>query len=267
MSILATAEKPQKQPIAVTILGDAGLGKTALAATFPKPIFIRSEDGMRSLSEGELGKFFVGDKMPSALPIVKSVEDLWAQLTALIREDHDYQTLVIDTVTTLDTIFFDHVMETDPKKSKSLNQVHGGYGAGRDMIASLHRRVRNAAGLLMDKGMNVVFLAHAETVRVEPPDASSYTKYAMRMSDKSTLPYIDNVDAVGFVRLETYVLGEGNTKKAHSDGTRELVCHATAANVSKNRFGISEPITIKIGVNPFAPYLPQTYELNKENVK
>jgi hypothetical protein len=258
MSILATAGKPQNRPVAITILGDAGLGKTSLAASFPKPIFIRSEDGLRSVPE---------KMMPDAFPLIKSVEELWAQLTALIREDHDYQTLVIDTITTLDTIFTDHVLESDPKKPKSLNQAHGGYGAGRDMIASLHRRVRNAAGMLMDRGMNVVFVAHAETVRIEPPDANAYTKYAMRMNEKSTLPYIDNVDAIGFIRLETYVVGDGEVKKAHSDGTRQMVCHAMAANVSKNRFGITEPITLEIGVNPFAAYLPAPTKAKKDEVK
>jgi hypothetical protein len=258
MSILATAGKPQNRPVAITILGDAGLGKTSLAASFPKPIFIRSEDGLRSVPE---------KMMPDAFPLIKSVEELWAQLTALIREDHDYQTLVIDTITTLDTIFTDHVLDSDPKKPKSLNQAHGGYGAGRDMIASLHRRVRNAAGMLMDRGMNVVFVAHAETVRIEPPDANAYTKYAMRMNEKSTLPYIDNVDAIGFIRLETYVVGDGEVKKAHSDGTRQMVCHAMAANVSKNRFGITEPITLEVGVNPFAAYLPTPTKPKKDEVK
>ena len=258
MSILATAGKPQNRPVAITILGDAGLGKTSLAASFPKPIFIRSEDGLRSVPE---------KMMPDAFPLIKSVEELWLQLTALIKEEHEYQTLVIDTITTLDTIFTDHVLESDPKKSKSLNQAHGGYGAGRDMIASLHRRVRNAAGMLMDRGMNVVFVAHAETVRIEPPDANAYTKYAMRMNEKSTLPYIDNVDAIGFIRLETYIVGDGEVKKAHSDGTRQMVCHAMAANVSKNRFGITEPITLEVGVNPFAAYLPAPTKPKKDEVK
>jgi hypothetical protein len=258
MSILATAGKPQKRPVAITILGDAGLGKTSLAATFPKPIFIRSEDGLMSVPDA---------MMPDAFPLIKSVEDLWLQLTALIRDEHDYQTAVIDTVTTLDAIFMDHVLDSDPKKPKSINQAHGGYGAGRDMIASLHRRVRNAAGMLMDRGMNVVFVAHAETVRIEPPDASPYTKYAMRMNEKSTLPYIDNVDAIGFIRLETFVMGDGDLKKAHSDGTRQLVCHAMAANVSKNRFGITEPINLEIGVNPFAEYLPKAVKIKKDDVK
>jgi hypothetical protein len=263
MSILATAGKPQNRPVAITILGDAGLGKTCLAATFPKPIFILSEDGLRADGLGGVPK----PLMPDAFPLIKSVDDLWQQLTALIKEEHEYQTLVIDSVTTLDMVFTDHVIDSDPKKSKGLNQVHGGYGAGRDMVASMHRRVRNAAGMLIDRGMNVVFVAHAETVRVEPPDASPYTKYAMRMSDRSTVPYVDNVDAVGFIRLETYVTGDGGVKKAVSDGTRQMVCHAMAANVSKNRFGITEPITLELGVNPFAKYLPENIKPKKDDVK
>lgn len=256
MSILETITKPTDRPVAITIIGDAGLGKTSLAATFPKPIFIRSEDGLQAVPQAS---------RPDAFPVLRSAEDLWPQLAALVKEDHEYQTCVIDTVTTLDALFTDWVMETDPKGAKSLNQAHGGFGAGRDMVASQHRRVRKACGMMMERGMNVVFVAHAETVRIEPPDANPYTKYAMRMADKSTQPYIDNVDAVGFLRLETFVTGDGDLKKAISDGTRQLVVHAMAANVSKNRFGVNEPLEVKIGENPFAPYMSKP--VKKEAVK
>ena len=46
MSILAQAGKPADIPIICTITGDAGVGKTRLAATFPDPIFIRAEEGI-----------------------------------------------------------------------------------------------------------------------------------------------------------------------------------------------------------------------------
>jgi hypothetical protein len=246
MSILDTVTKPTDRPIAVTIIGDAGLGKTSLAATFPKPIFIRSEDGLQAVPV---------DVRPDAFPVLQKADDLWPQLIALVKEEHSYQTCVIDTVTTLDSLFTDWVLDTDPKGAKSLNQAHGGFGAGRDMVASQHRRVRKACGLMMERGMNIVFVAHAETVRIEPPDANPYTKYAMRMAEKSTQPYVDNVDAVGFLRLETFVTGDGDLKKAISDGTRQLIVHAMAANVSKNRFGISEPLEVKMGENPFGPYM------------
>jgi hypothetical protein len=103
--------------------------------------------------------------------------------------------------------------------------------------------------------MNVVFLSHADTTTVSPPDGSQYTKYTMRMNEKSMQPYIDNVDLVGFLRLEMFTKGDGDVKKAISTGDRQLVCHAMAANVSKNRFGITEPIEVKPGVNPLAAYL------------
>lgn len=46
MSLLDTVKKPEDRPVIATVTGDAGIGKTTLAATFPKPIFIRAEDGM-----------------------------------------------------------------------------------------------------------------------------------------------------------------------------------------------------------------------------
>lgn len=255
MSILEHISKPKNRPVVATIIGDAGLGKTSLAATFPKPIFIRAEDGMSSIPEL---------LRPDAFPRLLSVEDLWEQLTALIKEDHGYTTLVVDSVTALEVLFTDHVIDHDPKKPKGIQQANGGYGAGRDAVASLHRRLRKAAEMLVERGMNVVFLAHADTVRIEPPDADPYTKYTMRLHEKSMQPYVDNVDLVGFLRLETFVTGDGERKKAISDGTRQLVCHAVASNVSKNRFGITEPIEVKLAENPLGQYLPQ---LNTKNTK
>ena len=245
-SALDQIEKPKPRPLAVTIIGEAGLGKTSLAACFPKPIFIRAEDGLKSITSSP---------MPDAFPVLKSVEDLWPQLFALAKEEHSYETVVIDTVSTLETMFADWVVETDPNKPASINQALGGYGAGVNKVASQHRRLRKGCEYMIDRGMNVVFLSHADTSTVSPPDGNQYTRFTMRMSDKSMQPYIDNVDLVGFLRLEMFTKGDGDVKKAISTGDRQLVCHAMAANISKNRFGITEPLDVKLGVNPLEAYL------------
>jgi hypothetical protein len=246
MSVLDQISKPKPRPLAATIIGEAGLGKTSLAACFPKPIFIRAEDGLKSI---------INSPMPDAFPVLKTVEDLWPQIWALAKEEHAYQTVVIDTVSTLDTMFTDWVVETDPNKPKSINQALGGWGAGTNMVASQHRRLRKGCEYLLDRGMNVVFLSHADTSTISPPDGNQYTRYTMRMHEKSMQPYVDNVDVVGFLRLETFTKGDGDVKKAISTGDRQLVCHAMAANVSKNRFGIVEPIEVKVGENPLREYL------------
>ena len=76
------------------------------------------------------------------------------------------------------------------------------------------------------------------------------------MQKKSVSHYSDNTDLVAYLKLETHTFGEGDKKKAISDGTRILVTYASAANISKNRFGISEDIHVVAGVNPFINLIP-----------
>lgn len=247
MSVMSTISKPANRAIVATICGDSGMGKTTLAAAFPKPVFIRAEDGLQAIPE---------DKRPDAFPVIKKEAELWEQLSALIKEEHDYQTVVVDSVTALERLFIQSIIDSDPKNPKSINQALGGYGAGLMAVASLHQRVRKACGMLIDKGVNVVFIAHADTETIELPDQDAYQRYSLRLGKKSVAPYVDDSDLVGFIKLETFTMGDGERKKAISDGTRVLVTYATAANVSKNRYGISEDITVKEGENPLAQYVP-----------
>lgn len=248
MGILDNVSKPADRPVLVTICGDSGMGKTTLAASFPKPIVIRAEDGMQAVP---------ADIRPDAFPVIQQVDDLWEQLKGLIHEDHSYKTLVVDSVTALERLFTQYVVESDPKKPRGIQQALGGYGAGRDAVSAMHQRLRKAAGILADKrGMNTVFIAHADTARIEPPDDDAYMRYTLRLHEKSMPAYVDDVDVVGFLKLETFTTGEGERKKAISDGTRVLITYATAANVSKNRFGITEPLTVEQGKNPLIDIIP-----------
>ena len=248
MSVLSSIKKPDDRPAIVTILGDSGLGKTSLACTFPQPIVIRAEDGLSAIPS---------DQRPDAFPVIQKVDDVWDQLMALIKEDHEYKTVIVDSVTALERLFVQHVIDSDPKNPRSINQALGGYGAGLAAVATMHQRVRKACGMLNErKGMNVVFVAHADTETVELPDQDPYTRYSLRLGKRSVAPYVDDSDVVGFLKLQTFTTGDGERKKAMSDGTRLLVCYATASNVSKNRYGIEDDIVFEPNKNPFAGILP-----------
>jgi hypothetical protein len=197
------------------------------------------------------------DKRPDAFPLLQNAGQLWEQITAIIHEPHDYQTLVIDSVTALERLFVADVLAQDPK-AKSINQALGGYGAGTAAVAAMHQRVRKGAGLANEKrGMHVVFVAHADVETLKLPDTDDYMRWTLRLPTKSLPPYTDDVDVVGFLRLVTYTKGEeGDRKKAVSTGDLEMVCHAVAANVSKNRYGITEPLEYKLGENPLARVIP-----------
>lgn len=246
--VLAQAGKPADRAVMVTLCGDSGMGKTSLAATFPKPIFIRAEDGMQAIPV---------EHRPNALPLIASVAQLWEQLTALIHEKHDYQTVVIDSVTALERLFMADVLASDPK-AKSINQAMGGYGAGTNAIAAMHGRVRKACGIMTEKrGMHAVFIAHADLEAMKLPDQDDYMRYSLRLPNKSLPPYVDDVDVVGFLKQQMVVMGdEGERKKARGSGSRELVCHVTPSSVSKNRYGITQSIPVTIGTNPLAQFVP-----------
>lgn len=248
MSLLDSISKPQDRATIVTICGDSGLGKTSLAATFPKPIVIRAEDGLQGVPV---------DMRPDAFPLLQKVDELWEQLRTLLQEEHQYKTLVVDSATALERLFITHVIDSDPKKPRSINQALGGYGAGLAAVAALHQRVRKACGLLNErKNMHIVFVAHADTETIELPDQDPYTRYSLRLGKKSVAPYVDDSDLVGFLKLETFTTGDGERKKALSDGTRQLICYATAANVSKNRYGIEEELIVPKNENPLVNYIP-----------
>ena len=247
---LKTLSKPSGQrPIICTLFGEGGMGKTTLAAMFPSPVFIRTEDGTASLA---------GNDNVSLFPLATSTQDVLDAIEALATQKHDHKTLVIDSITQLGTLIEAEIVANDPK-AKSINQAGGGYGAGYSAAAEKHRQIRDWAGsLAYEKGLNIVFIGHADTEMLDLPDMDAFARYTVRMHRKSLPHYTDNVDLVGLIRLKTFVRGgDGDKKRAISTGEREIICHPQASSVTKNRFNVSEPLAFTFDRNPFADFVAE----------
>ena len=245
---LSQLSKPSGQrPVIITLFGEGGMGKTTLASMFPKPVIIRTEDGTTSL---------IGNDNVSLFPLAQSSQDVLDAIEALATQEHDHKTLVLDSITQLATMIESEIVASDPK-AKSINQAGGGYGAGYNTAADRHRLIRDWAGALAyEKGMNVVFIGHADTETMDLPDFDPYTRYSVRLHKKSLPHYTDNVDAVCMIRLKTFTRGDGDKKRAISSGEREIICFPQAASVTKNRFNITEPLPFTFeGGNPFENFV------------
>ena len=244
------------RPMIATLFGEGGMGKTTLAAMFPKPVFIRAEDGTASL-EGH----------PDAMlfDVAKSTKDIFDAIEALATQEHDRKTVVIDSITQFEKIATREIIDSESNpKAKNMAAAHGGYGKAFGMLDKQQQDLREACDYLAsDCGMNVVFIAHATTEELELPDMDKYSRYTIQLHKNRQFDclhhYANNADLVGFIRLVTNLRGvEGGKKRAISDGEREIICFPTASNVSKNRYGISETINFNLnGDFPFAKYVTQ----------
>jgi len=245
---LKSLQSPQHGgPLVFTIVADGGMGKTSLAALFPAPVFIRTEDGTKSIE---------GRDDVAMFPLAASSEDVFAALASLAGEEHAFKTVIIDSVTRFNIMVEEEVLKSDPK-ARGLNQALGGYGNAYDAVAKVHLGLRKACGYLATaKGMNVVFLAHAATETVDPPDGDPYTRYSIPMHKKSIPHYTNDVDVVAYIKQKMYTTGSGDKKKAIASGdARIITCYPTPSHVSKNRLGIKVDLDFVEGINPFQSFL------------
>lgn len=234
------------RPMICTLFGEGGMGKTTLAAMFPAPVFIRTEDGTTSL---------VGNDDVALFDLATSSQEVLDQITALQTQDHDFKTLVIDSITQLAIMIEAEIVAGS--RAKSIVQANGGYGAGYTAAAERHREVRKAAGdLAYEKGMNIVFIGHAFTETLDLPDLAPFGRYTVRLHKLVIPNYIDNVDMVALIRLQMFTKTEGDKSKGLSTGKREIICFPQAVSVTKNRYSISEPIPFDFGLgNPFEQFV------------
>jgi len=252
---LSQLKAPAKRELIVTVCGEAGTGKTSLAASFPKPVFLSVESGLSALMHADSEKELLKDVVE--LDVSERSEDVFDAIKALATEDHEHKTLVIDSVTALNTLFEHEIIDSDPKKPASLNQAHGGYGCGYNMLSDKHRKLREWVGRLSTKKcMTIVFIAHSAIETVDTPENEPYMRTTLALHAKSLKHYVDNVDVVAYARLKLRTKNTSSGKsKAVTSGDRELVCHLQGGCVSKNRLGITEPLPLEIGINPLQKYL------------
>lgn len=258
-SLLAGAKPAsEKSPLIITIAGDAGSGKTSLASTFPKPFIIRTrgEAVPRDIPQESqpAGLVPVGNrKVKVGETAIWDEEELFDQFRALLSEKHDYKTVIVDSVTGLEELFVQNIIDVQPAKQKSMNAAGNGYGSAWDTVKSKHAKVMAAAEALRErKGMHVIFICHVDVKRLDPPDGAPFTKYTLQLHEKTAPIYTNRVDAVAFVKQEVFVMEGG---KAKTSDDRVLVMGMTPSNVSKNRLGIEGEIKFNKGENPFKEYI------------
>lgn len=198
--VLKTEEKPsqngkpkirtgrRKRPRRVLIYGVQGVGKSTFAASAPSPIFIDTEGGLNDID------------VEGAFETATSLEDVRQQLKFLAESEHDYKTIVIDSIDWLEKLIWQHVCKQ--YGVESISDID--YGKGYGFAAEVWRKVLGSLDKLRDKGMGIVLVGHSKIVRVDPPDVDPYDRYMVDLHKEPASMLQEWCDEVLFACYKLY---------------------------------------------------------------
>jgi hypothetical protein len=227
------------RPPRLLVYGTPGIGKSTFGAQAPKPIFVPTEDG---LDEIDCAKF----------PLAATYEDVTAALKELRTQDHDLETVVLDSLDWLERLVWDRVC-TD-FQVKNIEKADGGYARGYTHALTYWREVVEHLNLLRhQRNMVVVLIAHAKVEKFEDPEAPPYDRYSPRLHKHAAALITEWCDAVLFAtrkfRTQSDDAGFGRKRTiAHAigkdGGERILRTVGGPSCVAKNRYGLTEELPL-----------------------
>lgn len=225
--------------------GVAGVGKTTFAAQAERPVFICTEDGLGTLDVPHF-------------PLARSFDEVMEALAALYSEDHDFGTVVIDSVDWLEPLVWARACRDNGWKSIE----DAGYGKGYVAALDLWRQYIDGLNALRDdKGLTIIQIAHTEIKRFDSPEHEPYDRYVIKLHARAAALLQEHSDIVLFAnyRISTVKSDVGFNKKvtrALGSGERVLYTAERPAFLAKNRYGL--PDVLPLSWAAFAAAMPQS---------
>ena len=235
----------------VVVYGPEGIGKSTLAARFPRPVFIDTEGSTRHMDVSRT------DKPSSWTMLMEQVQ--------YIRGDPGVcSTLVIDTADWAEQLCIASICAD--KKLSGIEDM--GYGKGYVYLAEEFGRMLNLLEEIVDRGVHVVLTAHAMMRKFEQPDEmGAYDRWELKLQKKTSALVKEWSDLLLFANYKTLsVAADDKGKKFKAQGGRRVIytSHHPCWD-AKNRLGLPEELPldfsalaqyISTGTAPSAPVPP-----------
>jgi len=227
----------QEVPDRVLIFGVEGIGKSSWAAAAPSPVFVAAEDGTSQLDVARL-------------PKPETWQAVLDQIEQLRVSEHDFKTVVFDTLDALEPLLWAHISKRDNKANIE------DYGYGKGYVAALDEwRVFLSAleRLRRERQMGTVLIAHSLIKLFKNPEGEDFDRFELKLNPKAGGLLKEWCDAVLFAHWETYAdkkKKDDPRAKGLSTGARIVSTERTAAWDAKNRYGL--PQTLPLSYEDYA---------------
>ena len=214
----------------IMVYGVEGIGKSTFGAGAPNPIYILTEDGLGSLNVDHF-------------PLATSFQDVMDAISTLYKENHAFETVVIDSLDWLEAIIQREIEQKYDAKDLA-------YGKGSLIAAEKWREILDGLNALRnDKGMAVILIAHTTIKRFDSPEVEPYDRYQPKLQERSNAVVREWADAVLFANYKTIVkkddVGFNQTNnRGISTGERLLFTSERPAYMAKNRYNMPESIPL-----------------------
>lgn len=221
-------------------------GKTSFGAQFPGAVFIESkgETGLETLIDA--------GRLPETPHFPECMEwlSLLGCVDTLLEEQHDFKTVVIDTLNGAETLCHDYTRETDCGNDK---EKFAAYGRGTELALGYWRELLSRLDRLRaEKKMRVVCLYHMKVKTFKNPLGADFDRYEPELDQKTWGITKKWLDVILFGNFETAVTNVQENKrsgeikgKSLGGQMRILYTERTAAYDAGNRIGL--PSEIEMG--------------------
>ena len=140
-------------------------------------------------------------------PVAQSFSDVIEALASLYTGEHEFGTVVVDSVSALEPLIW---AETCQEAGvQSIEKVGGGYGKGYTEALSRWRRLLGGLDALRTKkGMASIVIGHTKVKAINNPDTDSYDAYQLDINDKAANLLFRWADLILFANTKVVVKKE-----------------------------------------------------------